>query len=62
MMFLGEFEKHSEAKWEADIHDSWEISAITAYLFDGLGVYKAPSSNGPAFLFDNLIENHIGEF
>jgi hypothetical protein len=69
LMFFGDFgeengfEKISEAKWEADIRDAWDMSAITAYLLDGMGVYKAPSSNGPAFLLiTDIKENHIDEF
>lgn len=45
------YEKLIEAKWDADIYDGWEMTAISAYLLNAKGAYRVPHSEGNLFSF-----------
>ena len=45
------FEKLCEAKWEADMYDGWEMTAISAYLLKSKGAYRAPNKEENVFSF-----------
>ncbi|MET0464057.1 MAG: DUF6882 domain-containing protein [Chitinophagaceae bacterium] len=45
------FEKLIIPKWEADEYDGWEMTAISAYLMQAKGAYRAPSSDGSLYSF-----------
>ena len=55
---LGEVEgitKLTEAKWEAEEVDGWEMTAIAARLLEAQGAYRSPGENGFLFLlYDGL--------
>lgn len=44
------YKKLTEAKWEAEEVDGWEMTAITAKLLNAQSAYRAPSGNGYAFI------------
>lgn len=47
--------KLTEAKWEAEEVDGWEMTCVSARLLEAQGAYRPPCENGPMFLlFDNL--------
>ena len=40
----------TEAKWEADEVDGWEMTSITAFVLQAKGVYRTPDDNGFTFM------------
>ena len=59
---LGEkngFEKLVNAKWEADMYDGWEMTAISAYLLKAKGAYRTPNDEENIFSFMLLKEIEV---
>lgn len=50
------FEKLFEKKWDADIYDGWEMTAISAYLLKAMGAYRAPNEEENIFQFKLLMQ------
>jgi hypothetical protein len=44
-------EKLMVAKWDADIYDGWEMTAISAYLLKAKGAYRTPNDKEDVFSF-----------
>lgn len=40
-----DFEKLINAKWNADVYDGWEMTAIASYLMKAKGAYRVPSKD-----------------
>lgn len=40
-----------EEKWDADMYDGWEMTAISAYLLQAKGAYRVPNSKEDIFSF-----------
>ncbi|HEY6505994.1 MAG TPA: hypothetical protein VIZ28_18595 [Chitinophagaceae bacterium] len=45
------FEKLKNPKWTADEYDSWEMTAIAAYLMNAKGAYRVPSKDSTLYSF-----------
>jgi len=45
------FSRLITAKFDAEEHDAWEMTAIAAYLMQAKGAYRAPSSDGQLYSF-----------
>ena len=45
------FEKLFLNKWDADMYDGWEMTAIAAYLLKAKGAYRAPNETKDIFSF-----------
>ena len=44
-------EKLFNKKWDADMYDGWEMTAISAYLLKAKGAYRAPNEEENIFSF-----------
>jgi len=42
--------KLTDAKWDADETDGWEMSAIANYILKGKGVYRLQPDSGLSFM------------
>ncbi|ANI87944.1 hypothetical protein A9P82_00590 [Arachidicoccus ginsenosidimutans] len=51
---LNNFDKLYTDKWEADIYDGWEMTAISAYALKSIGVYRVPNDEENIFHFKLL--------
>ena len=47
-----DFVKLTEGKWDAEMYDGWEMTAISAYLLKAKGAYRPPNSEENIFSFD----------
>jgi hypothetical protein len=45
------FDKLYNEKWEADIYDAWEMTAISAFVLHAKGAYRAPNNDEDIFSF-----------
>jgi hypothetical protein len=45
--------KLSEAKWEAEDVDGWEMTSVSARLLEAQGGYRSPNKLGALFLLFN---------
>jgi hypothetical protein len=53
------FEKLYNKKWDADLYDGWEMTAIAAYLLKAKGAYRAPNKEENIFSFKLLKEIEV---
>lgn len=44
------FERLTEAHWEADQADAWQVARIACLLLQGDGIYRAPDEDGALFM------------
>ncbi|MFY9905079.1 MAG: DUF6882 domain-containing protein [Terriglobales bacterium] len=51
--------KLTDAKWDADEADGWEMTAISASIIGAKGAYRCPSKNG--FMFVVYTDIHFAE-
>ncbi|MDR0792915.1 MAG: hypothetical protein LBE82_06370 [Chitinophagaceae bacterium] len=51
---LNNFDKLYTDKWNADIYDGWEMTAIAAYTLKSIGVYRIPNEEENIFNFKLL--------